>query len=315
MFIGVIRGGKAWLRFTMKIADLYKKGDLVLSFEVFPPKPDTPLDTVFETIGQLKALHPAFISVTYGAGGSQKGRTVEIASRIKNEFALEVMAHLTCAGHTDRDIDQILTALKGAGVENVLALRGDPPQGQPQYDFNQGRFRYASELVRYIRQRGDFCIAAAAYPEGHRDCARIALDWQNLKAKVDAGVDVLITQLFFDNRIFYHFLDAVRGLGIRCPIVPGIMPVFNAKQIKRILTLCGGSMPADLLLLTDKYGDAPEDMKKAGIDYAIRQINDLLRNGADGIHLEPMNKPELAREILTGIGYRSARNPTGMSSD
>jgi methylenetetrahydrofolate reductase (NADPH) len=298
----------------MKISELYKKRDLVLSFEVFPPKLDTSLETIFDTIGQLKALHPAFISVTYGAGGSQKGRTVEIASRIKNGFQLEAMAHLTCVGHARNDIDQILAALREAGVQNVLALRGDPPQGQPDFDFSKGDFRYASELARYIRQKGDFCIAAAAYPEGHRDCSRITLDWQHLKAKVDAGADVLVTQLFFDNRIFYHFLDAVRGMGIRCPIVPGIMPVFNAKQIKRILTLCGGSMPADLLLLTDKYGDSPEDMKKAGIEYAIRQIQDLLKNGVDGIHLEPMNKPELAREILNGIGYRPGGTPNPVSN-
>jgi methylenetetrahydrofolate reductase (NADPH) len=287
----------------MKIAEIYKKPGLALSFEVFPPKPDIPLTAVFNAIQELKTLKPAFISVTYGAGGSQKGRTVEIASRIKNEFHLEAMAHLTCVGHDHADIDSILAQLESAHIENILALRGDPPVGQPDFDFRKGAFQYANELIEYIRARHDLCILAAAYPEGHRASSRISADWWNLKKKVDAGVDVLITQLFFDNRVFYHFLDTVRAMGIKCPIVPGIMPIFNAKQLKRIMSICGASMPADLLLLVDKYENAPEDMKKAGVDYAIRQIRDLLANGADGIHLEPMNKPELAKEILAGVGY------------
>jgi methylenetetrahydrofolate reductase (NADPH) len=283
---------------------MYRQPGLVLSFEVFPPKQETPLETVFATIGQLRDLKPAFISVTYGAGGSQKGRTVEIASRLKHEFQLEAMAHLTCVGHTRQDIERILTELEAVGVENVLALRGDPPLGQPDFDFSQGDFQYAAELVRYIRQKQAFCIAAAAYPEGHQACPRISTDWKHLKAKVDAGVEVLITQLFFDNRIFFHFLESVRAMGISCPIVPGIMPIYNAKQIKRIISLCGASMPANLLLMMDRYNDSPEDLKKAGVDYAIRQIQDLLAHGADGIHLEPMNKPDLAQAILAGIGYR-----------
>jgi methylenetetrahydrofolate reductase (NADPH) len=288
----------------MKISELYGRGKTVWSFEVFPPKPETPLDTLFDTIGQLRDLNPSFISVTYGAGGSQKGRTVEIASRIKNEFKLESMAHLTCVGHSARDIESILAALHMAGVQNILALRGDAPQNQPDFDFSKGEFKHASELVQFIRKQGSFCVAAAAYPEGHRACPRILTDWKHLKAKVDAGTDLLITQLFYDNRTFYHFLETVRGMGITCPIVPGIMPVFNSKQIKRILTLCGSSMPADLLLLTEKYENSPEDMRKAGVEYAVRQIADLLANGVDGIHLEPMNKPELAREILAGVGVK-----------
>lgn len=301
----------------MRLVELYRRPGLVLSFEVFPPKLDTPLDAIFATIRDLKALQPAFISVTYGAGGSQKGRTVEIASRIKNEFELEAMAHLTCVGHSHADIDQILTQLQAAGVDNVLALRGDPPVGQPDFDFSRGAFRYATELVEYVRAKNSFCILAAAYPEGHRACPSISQDWRHLKAKVDAGVDVLITQLFFDNRIFYHFLEHARALGITCPIVPGIMPVYNAKQIKRIMTLCGASMPADLLFMTDKYGDSPDDLRKAGIEYAVRQIEDLLANGADGIHLEPMNKPDLAQEILTGIGYpgcHAVRSPVAVEA-
>jgi methylenetetrahydrofolate reductase (NADPH) len=286
----------------MKLTEIFQSARPVLSLEVFPPKPDTPLDALFEAIGQMRALQPAFISVTYGAGGSQKGRTVEIASRIKREYRLESMAHLTCVGHTREDIDRLLADLQAAGVENILALRGDPPADQPNFDYRQGAFHYANELIAYIRANHPFSIAAAAYPEGHKACPRISTDWQNLKRKVEAGVDVLVTQLFFDNRVFFHFLETVRALGIQCPIVPGIMPVFHAKQIKRILTLCGASMPPEILLMTEKYGESPDDMKKAGVEYAIKQIRELLDAGVDGIHLEPMNKPELAREIIRGAG-------------
>jgi methylenetetrahydrofolate reductase (NADPH) len=291
----------------MKLAEMYQQPGLTLSFEIFPPKPETPIQTVFDTIEQLRDLRPSFISVTYGAGGSQKGRTVEIASKIKGDFELEAMAHLTCVGHNQTDVNSLLTQLRAAGVENILALRGDPPQGQPDFDFSRGEFRYAVDLIRHIRRQHDFGIAAAAYPEGHRACSRISQDWQNLRVKVDAGVDVLITQLFYDNRVFYQFLETVRAMGIKCPIVPGIMPVCNAKQIKRILSLCGASMPADLLLLVEKYNDNPDDMRKAGVEYAIRQIQDLIANGVDGIHLEPMNKPDLAREVLAGINYIPAK--------
>ncbi len=291
----------------MKLAEMYQQPGLTLSFEIFPPKPETPIQTVFDTIEQLRDLRPSFISVTYGAGGSQKGRTVEIASKIQGDFGLDAMAHLTCVGHTQTDVNGLLDQLRAAGVNNILALRGDPPQGQPDFDFSRGEFRYAIDLIRHIRRQHDFGIAAAAYPEGHRACSRISADWKNLQAKVDAGVDVLITQLFYDNRVFYHFLETVRAMGIKCPIVPGIMPVCNSKQIKRILSLCGASMPADLLLLVEKYNDNPDDMRKAGVEYAIRQIQDLIANGVDGIHLEPMNKPDLAREVLAGINYTPAK--------
>lgn len=287
----------------MKLSEIYRRKGPVLSFEVFPPKPETPLASLYETIGQLKDLKPSFISVTYGAGGSQKGRTVEIASRIKNEYGLEAMAHLTCVGHTRADVDDILTSLKTSGVENVLALRGDPPQGQPNFDFSKGEFRHASELVEHICRKRQFCVVAAAYPEGHRASRRIMDDWRHLKEKVDAGAEVLITQLFYDNRVYYHFLETVRGLGIQCPIIPGIMPIFNARQIRRIMSLCGAAMPAEVLLMCDKYESSPDDMFKAGLDYTIRQIRDLLDNGAEGIHLEPMNRAELAREILKGVGW------------
>lgn len=288
----------------MKLSQIYSSDTRRISFEVFPPKPDIPIDTVFDTISGLKKLNPSYISVTYGAGGSSRGRTVEIASKIKNEYGLEAMAHLSCAGHTKADIDYILEDLKQKGIENILALRGDPPINQPDFDYNKNDFRYAVELIEYIKSKGDFSIAAAAYPEGHKDSKSITKDWCYLKEKVDAGVDVLITQLFFDNRIFYHFMEDITKLGIHCPVIPGIMPIFNSKQIKRIISLCGSSMPGELLIMLDKYGDSQEDLRKAGIDYAIRQIQDLLDHGVLGIHLEPMNRPALAEEIIKGLNYK-----------
>jgi len=289
----------------MKLSEIFKARRPVLSFEVFPPKPDLPIDSVFQAISALKDFSPSFISVTYGAGGSSRTRTVEIASRIKQDFCLEPMAHLTCVGHTKIDVDKILAELEDKGLVNILALRGDPPRDQPNFDYNKGEFKFAIDLIRYIRlKKPNFSIAAAAYPEGHKACPRIRTDWEHLKDKVDAGVDLLITQLFYDNRLFYHFLETVRNMGINCPIVPGIMPVFHAKQIKRILSLCGASMPPEILIMLDKYENNPDDLKKAGVEYAIKQINDLLDNGVDGIHLEPMNKPELAADILKDLRHR-----------
>jgi methylenetetrahydrofolate reductase (NADPH) len=285
----------------MKLSEIYRSNEKVLSFEVFPPKYDNPIDTVYSTIGDLKELNPAFISVTYGAGGSSKGRTVEIASKIKNEFAIESMAHLTCVNHKKEDIDSILEELTQAKVENILALRGDPPNGQLDFDYNKNDFKYADELISYIKSKNLFSIAAAAYPEGHKDCRRISEDLMHLKNKVDAGIDVLITQLFFDNRIFYNFVESAERIGINCPIIPGVMPVYNEKQIKRIITLCGASMPADMLIMVEKYSDSPEDLKKAGIEYTIKRIQDLVDSGAHGIHLEPMNRSEIAKEILAAV--------------
>jgi methylenetetrahydrofolate reductase (NADPH) len=285
----------------MKLSEIYKSTVPVLSFEVFPPKPEVPLENVMRLIGSLKQYSPSYISVTYGAGGSSRGRTIEIASRIKQEHGLEPVAHLTCVGQTCGEMDRILAELKENGVSNVLALRGDPPREQPEFDFLRGEFKYASELIEYIRSRGSFGIAAAAYPEGHRDSRYIDEDWENLKLKVDSGVDLLVTQLFYDNRLFYHFRDTVRKMGITVPIVPGVMPIFNSRQIRRILSLCGASMPPYVFMMLDKYGESDQDMYRAGVEYAIHQIQDLMSEGVDGIHLEVMNRPELAEDVLKGL--------------
>lgn len=285
----------------MKIIDLIRNNKPTVSFEIFPPRLDTPIEAILNKLGDFAAMNPDFISVTYGAGGSKKGRTLEIASKIKKEYGIESLAHFTCVGHSIDEINNMISQMKAENIDNLLALRGDPPAGMPDFDFSKNVFSHASELIRHIRKQDNFCIGAACYPEGHVDSPRISQDMHYLKMKVDEGVDFLITQLFFDNRIFYDFMDKVAAYKINCPVLPGIMPIFKANQIKRIASMCGASMPAKLVLLLDKYGDTP-DMQKAGIEYASNQLRDLLDNGADGIHINTMNNAEATRTILQNIG-------------
>ncbi len=285
----------------MKIRELFT-GKPVISFEIFPPKPDFPLDTVFATLEELKGLNPAYISVTYGAGGSSSARSIEIVDKVKNHYGMETVAHLTCVGATPATIDAVLDRLQTLGVENILALRGDPPAGDGAFVPPAAGFPYAKDLVRHVRGRGFFSVAAAAYPEGHLECRDIDRDVEYLRLKVEQGVDLLITQLFFDNATFYGFLDRIRGRGIACPVAAGIMPVLSASQIKRITSLCGSAIPAKLQALMDKYGGVPADMEKAGIEYASEQIVDLLANKVDGIHLYTMNKAKQTKQIMANIG-------------
>jgi methylenetetrahydrofolate reductase (NADPH) len=289
----------------MRIIEMFKQKKPVISFEIFPPKPDVPLDTIYDHLEQFKALRPDYISVTYGAGGSRKGRTLEIASRIKNLCGIESMAHFTCVGHTKDEISEMLDSMHESGLENILALRGDPPADQPDFDFGRGAYRHAYELVRHVRSVNNFCIAAAAYVEGHVDSRRLSEDIERLKEKVDAGVDFLITQLFFDNRLFYDFMEKIRAKGINCPVTAGIMPIFKADQIKSITAKSGCSIPAKLVLMMDKYQNDPEDMRKAGIEYASRQIRELVEDGVDGIHLYTMNRPKSTGEICAGALLRT----------
>ncbi|NTV91326.1 MAG: methylenetetrahydrofolate reductase [NAD(P)H] [Clostridiales bacterium] len=286
----------------MKIIDLMNRKKPVIAFEVFPPKQDVPIDTIFSHLDEFAALKPDYFSVTYGAGGSQKGRTVEIASRIKNTLGIESMAHFTCVGHSIKEVDEMLGGMHQQGLENVLALRGDPPVGQPDFDFSNNPYGYASDLVRHIRGTNGFCIAAAAYIEGHVDATNLGKDLLHLKEKVDAGVDFLITQLFFDNRLFFDFLEKASAKGINCPVTAGIMPIFKADQIKSICAKSGCSIPAKLVLMMDKYQNNPDDMRKAGVEYAAGQIRDLIDNGAAGIHLYTMNRPKSTGEILEAAG-------------
>lgn len=280
-----------------------------MSLEIFPPKSSYPLESVFQTLENLRKLEPSFISVTYGTDGVGRERTVEIASRIKREFDIEPLAHLTCSGHSRIEIKRILEQLAGKNISNILALRGDPPGGNPGFISENQDYVYASSLIEEIKKRGDFGIIAAAYPEGHNESPRVRDSFCHLRRKVDAGAEALITQLFFDNRIFYDFIERIEELGIKVPVIPGIMPVLNSKQIKRIIYLCGVSIPARILKLLDKYGNCTEDMEKAGIDYAVEQISDLLENKVPGIHLYTMNRVHQIREIAlrTRLAGRSRK--------
>lgn len=285
----------------MKIAELFTLKKPVMAFEIFPPKPDVPIEKLYDSLESFKALSPDYISVTYGAGGGSKGRTVEIASKLIEDFGIESMAHFTCVGHSKDEIGSMLDLMHDNKLENILALRGDPPLDQPDFDFSKNVYRYAGELIRHIKSRNNFCIAAAAYIEGHPETSRLKDDLLHLKYKVDEGVDFLITQFFFDNRLYYDFLDKADSVNIKCPILPGIMPIFS-NNIKTMTARSGCSIPAKLVLMMDKYSDRPDDLKKAGIDYAAMQIRDLLDNGARGVHLYTMNRPKSSREILSGAG-------------
>lgn len=286
----------------MKIAEMFKQGKPILSFEVFPPKPEFPIETVYQTVEKIKDLNPAFISVTYGAGGSSRRRTLEIASHIKTQIGIETMAHLTCLGHSPVELEELLTNIKSSGIENVLALRGDFPQDDTTHEIKPGNYRYAVELVQHIKRSGfDFSIGAAAYPEGHQESRTWSEDWEHLRNKVEAGVDFLITQLYFDNRVFYNFRENLAQMGVNIPISAGIMPIADIAHIKRMVCLSNASLPPRLIEMFDKYDGKPEELKKAGLEYAINQINDLIDNDVAGIHLYTMNRAEQTRQIVENI--------------
>lgn len=281
----------------MKIKSMFERGT-VFSFEIFPPKKTSPIETVYNTLEKLGDLNPDFISVTYGAAGStNKVSTCEIASAIKNKYGVVPAAHLPCINYTKEEILQILDEFKASGIENILALRGDiNPDIPPKKDF-----RYASELIEFIKANGDFDIAGACYPEGHIECDNIIDDIHNLKKKVDAGAEHLISQLFFDNSCFYSFLEKIRIAGINVPVEAGIMPVVNKNQIERMVSLCGASLPSKFTKMMQRYEHSPEAIRDAGIAYAIDQIVDLVSNGVDGIHIYTMNNPYVARRISEAV--------------
>lgn len=287
-------------KMCMKIQELFKNGP-VISLEIFPPKPENPIHTIFDTIHELADLDPAFISVTYGAGGSGKGHTVEIADVIQNQYGIEALAHLTCINSTPEEIDEVLQGLKDANVENVLALRGDKPIGKDEHSLENHIYQYAKDLIDHVKGFGDFSIGAACYPEYHVEASDKVSDLRNLRDKVNSGTDFLITQLFLDNHYFYDFKERLDLMDITVPVSAGIMPVINKKQIERITALCGTAIPDKFKRILNRYGDNPEALKEAGIAYATEQIIDLLSSGVDGIHLYTMNKPEVARKIIEPI--------------
>lgn len=285
----------------MQIKNLFDTDKTLLSFEIFPPKKSYSIETVFNTIDELKDLEPDFISVTYGAGGTSKDRTVEIASKIKNEYGIETLAHLTCISSTKEEIKGMLKSLEGNRIENILALRGDIPEN-PDFEFPKPlQYQYAKDLVTYIKETGRYSIGAACYPEGHLECSDKVQDIKYLKEKVEKGVDFLITQLFFDNELFYRFMEKLDLAGINIPVSAGIMPVLNSKQILRIQKLSGCSLPPKFKRILEKYEHNPQALKEAGEAYALEQIIDLMAWGIDGIHLYTMNKSETARKIAQNI--------------
>lgn len=285
----------------MKIKDILASKDVTLSYEVFPPKKDKPFEPILNAVDKLCEAKPDFMSVTYGAGGGTGPNTVKIASHVQNDLGVTALAHLTCVSSTKEQVAAAIEEIKAAGIENILALRGDIPQGG---DYPVGQYyKYASELITEIKQHGDFCIGAACYPEGHVECANKADDLNNLKLKVDCGVDFMTTQLFLDNDLMYKFLYQAREKGITIPVIAGIMPITTAKQLENSVKLSGSHVPIKLQNIVDKFGDKPEAMKDAGIAYATEQIIDLVANGVKGIHLYTMNKPEIAERIRSNISH------------
>ena len=283
----------------MKIRDILKDNSPHVSFEVFPPKTDAGYEGVRAATKKIAALRPSFISVTYGAGGGTSRNTVRIASQIKNDLGVTSLAHLTCVSSTKDEVRGVIGQLKEQGIENILALRGDiPADGEFPLP---NHYRYACEVVEDIKSQGDFCIGAACYPEGHVEAAHKKDDIMNLKHKVDCGVDFLTTQMFFDNNILYNFLYRIREKGITVPVLPGIMPVTSAKQMKRICDLSGTVLPERFRAILDRFGEDPDAMKQAGIIYATDQIIDLIANGMNHIHIYSMNKPEVAEAIISNL--------------
>lgn len=283
----------------MKIIDRLLEDKIHISFEVFPPKTDAGYEKVRSATEQIAGLHPSYISVTYGAGGGTSKNTAKIASYIRDELGVESLAHLTCASSTKAEVQTVIENLKALGIENILALRGDIPEGMvfPSED----RYHYAYELVEAIRRSGDFCIGAACYPEGHVENEHKEDDIKFLKQKVDSGVDFLTTQMFFDNNIHYNFLYRIREAGITVPVLPGIMPITSAAQMKRSQELSGTVFPRRFLAMLDRFGDHPKAMEQAGIAYATDQIIDLLANGVKNIHIYSMNKPHIAAKIMENL--------------
>ena len=284
----------------MNIRNLFEEKKVVFSFEIFPPKTTSSIETIYNTLDELKDIKPDYISVTYGAGGSMKdNKTTELSSLVKNKYGIEAVAHLTCINSTEEEIQFYLKELRDNNIKNILALRGDiPTEGNVK-----GKLKYANELIEYIKNSNDnnFNIAAACYPEGHTENKSLSLEIESMKRKQDAGASYFISQLFFDNDAFYYFKEQARRIGVTAPIEAGIMPVTNKKQIERMVSLSGASLPTKFKKIIDKFEHNPDALRDAGIAYAVEQIVDLVSTGVDGIHLYVMNNSYLARRINDNI--------------
>ena len=285
----------------MKITDILKQRKFIFSCEFFPPKTDEGMEQLFEAARELKAFAPGYVSVTYGAGGGTREKTLGIVQRIQRELGLVSMAHLTCVGHSKAELGQILDHLKDAGIENVIALRGDPPKGDGGFKPHPDGFRHAAELARFIRESYPFCIAVAGYPEGHVEAPNKEADWDFLAEKVRAGGDLVITQLFFDNADYFRFVEAMRARGVTAPIVPGIMPITNYSQIVRFTQMCGAKIPAEAARDLAAIQQDPVAVQRYGVDYATRQCRELIARGVPGIHFYTLNKSKSTKAILENL--------------
>jgi methylenetetrahydrofolate reductase (NADPH) len=289
----------------MRIDEIIAERRPVFSFEFFPPKTDEGMENLWRVAQELKHDEPAFVSVTYGAGGSTRDRTITIVKRMKQELGLEAMAHFTCVGATVDELRATLDEMRDAGIENVLALRGDPPQGQAEWTATPGGLSYSTELIELIGGEYDFSIGAACFPEVHPAAVDVDSDIGFLRKKVDAGARFLITQLFFDNELYFDFVDRARAAGIDVPIIPGVMPVTNFSQIKRFTEMCGASIPSTFECELEARQDDPDAVRDLGVAYATLQCSELLARGAPGIHFYVLNRAPVARSVLAAL--RSAR--------
>ncbi len=297
----------------MRIRELLSCGRPSISFEFFPPKDDQGVRRLEQTIASLADLRPSFVSVTYGAGGSTRDQTLDLVARMRPEFGIETLAHLTCLGASRNELDAILRRLERSGVENLLALRGDPPHGDLRFQPHPDGFQHADELVAHVRRHYGFCVGGACYPETHVESPSSDLDLFHLKRKVDAGCEFLITQLFFDNQKYFDFVSRVRAMGIGVPVIPGIMPITNVSQIERFTKVCGASIPNSLLTELQMLRDDHHAVLSLGVAHATAQCLELLQRGAPGIHFYTLNKSPATRTILTAIQsvYPPARTPAG----
>jgi methylenetetrahydrofolate reductase (NADPH) len=289
----------------MKISEYYSKKKHTISFEFFPPKTAEGEKKLFQTVAELKNLAPSFVSVTYGAMGNTQANTLRIVEEIKYWIGLEVAAHLTCVAHNRSEIEMILTMLHEKGIQNIVALRGDPPQGETKFTPPRNGFRYAAELVRFIRRHpkfgSAFSLSVAGYPEGHPECKDKQKDLEHLKRKVDEGADVVVTQLFFDNHYYFDFVNRARKIGITVPIVPGIMPVTHGPQIEKFSKMCGAEIPSTIHEAITRFGEDQAAITAFGIEYATRQCEELLRNGVPGLHFYTLNQSLATRQIFTNL--------------
>ena len=286
----------------MRISEMHGRGRPVFSFEFFPPKTDEQVEPLLKTIADLKsALQPHFVSVTNGAGGSTRARTLQTVTRVQRELGIAAMAHLTCVGVTQDDICQEIGTLVGEGIENILALRGDPPKGASGFQPTEGGFAHASDLIAYLEENYQVDIGAACYPEGHVESPSPELDLQHTRLKVEAGALFLVTQLFFDNRDYFAFVERARSARIRVPIIPGIMPITNVAQVERFTRMCGAKIPAELGERLRAAGDDPAAVMAVGIEHAVLQCRALLEGGAPGLHFYTLNKSFATRSVLAAV--------------